>query len=175
VIGLIQRLYDVEKLAKGKPHQERRDLRQKYSVPLLEELRTWMDGQLFLPKSPTGEAARYTRNQWEALNRYVEDGRLAIDNNAAERLMKPVAIGRKNWLFVGSVEAGSRAAVLMSLVASCKLNQVEPWAYLRECFEKLAGRSPGDSLDDLLPDRRLKDHPSHRWSIGSLRQKERVT
>ena len=88
-----------------------------------------MDGQLFLPKSPTGEAARYTRNQWAALNRYVEDGRLAIDNNAAERLMKPVAIGRKNWLFVGSVEAGSRAAVLMSLVASCKLNQVEPWAY----------------------------------------------
>jgi transposase len=175
VIGLIQRLYDVERLAEGKAHQERRELRQKYSVQLLEELRTWMDGQLFLPKSPTGEAARYTRNQWEALNRYVEDGRLAIDNNAAERLMKPVAIGRKNWLFVGSVEAGSRAAVLMSLVASCKLNQVEPWAYLRDCFEKLAGRSPGDSLDDLLPDRWLNDHPSHRWSIGSLRQQERAT
>ena len=169
VIGLIQRLYDVEELAEGKAHQERRELRQKYSVPLLGELRAWLDGQLFLPKSPTGEAARYTRNQWAALNRYVEDGRLAIDNNAAERLMKPVAIGRKNWLFVGSVEAGSRAAVLMSLVASCKLNQVEPWAYLRDCFEKLAGRSPGDSLDDLLPDRWLKDHPSHRWSIGSLR------
>lgn len=73
---------------------------------------------------------------------------------------------RKNWLFVGSMEAGSRAAVLMSLVASCKLNQVEPWAYLRDCFEKLSARSPGDSLDDLLPD---------RWSIGSLRQKERAT
>jgi len=103
VIGLIQRLYDVERLAEGNEHQERRDLRQKYSVPLLEELRTWMDGQQFLPKSTTGEAARYTRNQWAALNRYVEDGRLAIDNNAAERLMKPVAIGRKNWLFVGSM------------------------------------------------------------------------
>jgi len=83
VIGVIQRLYDVERLAEGKEHQERRELRQKYSVPLLEELRTWMDGQLFLPKSPTGEAARYTRNQWATLNRYVEDGRLAIDNNAA--------------------------------------------------------------------------------------------
>ena len=90
------------------------------------------------PKSPTGEAARYTRNPWAALNPYVEDRRLAIDNNAAERLMKPVAIGRKNWLFFGSVEAGSRAAVLMSLVASCKLNQVEPWACLSDCFEKLA-------------------------------------
>jgi hypothetical protein len=89
------------------------------------------------------------------MNWYVADGRLAIDNNSAERLMKPVAIGRKNWHFVGTVEAGARAAVLMSLVASCKLNQVEPWAYLRDCFEKLPGRSPGVSLDDLLPDRWL--------------------
>jgi hypothetical protein len=134
-----------------------------------------MNGQLIPPKSPTSEAARYTRNQWAALHRYVEEGRLKIDINAAERLMRPVAIRRKYWLFVGSVEAGALAAVLMSLIASCKLNQVEPWAYLRDCFEKLAGRSPGDSLDDLLPDRWLKDHPSHRWSIGSLRQEERAT
>jgi hypothetical protein len=174
VIGLIQRLYDVEKLAEGKTHQERKELRQKYSVPLLAEFRTWLDGQQFLPKSPTGEAARYTRNQWAALNRYVEDGRLAIDNNAAERLMKPVAIGRKNWLFVGSLEAGSRAAVLMSLVASCKLNEVEPWAYLRDVFTKMAARTSSESLEDLLPDRWLAAHPSHRWSIASLRQQERT-
>jgi hypothetical protein len=145
--------------------------RQKYSVPLLAEFRTWLDGKQFLPKSPTGEAARYTRNQWAALNRYVEDGRLAIDNNAAERLMKPVAIGRKNWLFVGSVDAGSRAAVLMSLVASCKLNEVEPWAYLRDVFTKMAARTSSESLDDLLPDRWLAAHPSHRWSIASLRRR----
>ena len=142
---------------------------------MLAEFRTWLDGQQFLPKSPTGEAARYTRNQWEALNRYVEDGRLAIDNNAAERLMKPVAIGRKNWLFVGSVEAGSRAAVLMSLVASCKLNEVEPWAYLRDVLTKIATRTSSESLEDLLPDRWLADHPSHRWAIASLRQQERAT
>jgi ATP-dependent exoDNAse (exonuclease V) alpha subunit len=124
---------------------------------LLAEFRTWLDGQQFLPKSPTGEAARYTRNQWEALNRYVEDGRLAIDNNAAERLMKPVAIGRKNWLFVGSLEAGSRAAVL------------------RDVLTKIATRTSSESLEDLLPDRWLASHPSHRWAIASLRQKERAT
>jgi hypothetical protein len=122
-----------------------------------------------------GRAHTYTRNQWEALNRYVEDGRLAIDNNAAERLMKPVAIGRKNWLFVGSVEAGSRAAVLMSLVASCKLNEVEPWAYLRDVLTKIAARTSSESLEDLLPDRWLAAHPSHRWTIASLRQQERAT
>jgi hypothetical protein len=104
----------------------------------------------------------------------VEDGRLAIDNNAAQQLMKPVAIGRKNWLFVGSVEAGSRAAVLMSLVASCKLNEVEPWAYLRDVLTKIATRTSSESLEDLLPDRWLAAHPSHRWSIASLRQQERA-
>jgi transposase len=104
-IGLIRRLYDIEKLAKGKTRQKRKELRKKYAVPLLAELRAWLVGQQFLPKSPRGEPARYTRNQWAALNRYVEDGRMAIDNNAAERLMMPAAIGGKNWLFVGSVEA----------------------------------------------------------------------
>jgi transposase len=109
------------------------------------------------------------------MNRHVEDGRLAIDNNAAERLMKPVAIGRKNWLFVGSGEAGSRAAVLMTLVASCKLNELKPWAYLRDVLTKIAARTPCESLEDLLPDRWLAAHPSHRWAIASLRQQERAT
>ncbi len=78
-----------------------------YSVRLLEEPRTWMDGQQLLPRSPTGEAARCTRNPWAALSRYVKEGRLAIDDQMADRLMKPVAIERKNWLIVGRLEAGS--------------------------------------------------------------------
>ena len=85
--------------------------------------------------------------------------------------VKPVAIGRKNWLFVGSPQAGSRAAVLMSLVASCKANRVEPWAYLRDVFDRLP-TTP--DLDPLLPDRWLADHPQHRWQIADLRAAERL-
>ncbi|MEZ6041800.1 MAG: transposase [Planctomycetaceae bacterium] len=102
-----------------------------------------MDEQNFLPKSIIGQAATYARNQCTALNRYLEDGELSIDNNAAERTMKAVAIGRKNWLFVGSPEAGARAAVMMSLIASCKANEVEPWACLNDVLTQIpAGASP---------------------------------
>ena len=119
-------------------------------------------------------SATYTRNQWQALNRYVEDGDLSIDNNFAERAMRPVAIGRKNWLFVGSRKAGERAAVLMSLVASCKANHVEPWAYLRDVLTRLANKPSGQELEALLPDRWLDAHPEHRWHIAQRRQDERT-
>ena len=117
-----------------------------------------------------GKAATYTANQWKALNRYVADGDLSIDNNAAERAMKPVAIGRKNWLFVGSPTAGDRAAVLMTLVGSCKENQVEPWAYLRDVIAELPG---APDVESLLPDRWLASHPQHRWNIADQRKQER--
>ncbi len=109
-----------------------------------------------------------------ALNRYVEDGELSIDNNRAERAMRPVAIGRKNWLFVGSPQAGQRAAILMSLVASCKNNGVEPWAYLKDIFTRLAELPTEDTLAELLPDRWLKANPKHHWSIAERRREERL-
>ncbi len=140
-------------------------------MPLLSALQAWLDEQEFLPKSLIGKAATYTRNQWEALGRYVEDGDLSIDNNAAERAMKSVAIGRKAWLFVGSPAAGDRAAVLMSLVGSCKENHVEPWSYLRSIFKELPGNP---DLDALLPDRWLSNHPKHRWNIADQRKEERL-
>jgi hypothetical protein len=127
------------------------------------------------PKSPLGKALTYTRNQWAALRRYTEDGALAIDNNIAERAMRIPALGRKNWLFVGSRRGGERAAILFSLVASAKTNQVEPQAYLRNLFETLAdrrGASP-ETLEDLLPDRWLVSNPDHRWEIDQLRAEER--
>ena len=123
-----------------------------------------------MPKSLIGKAATYTRNQWEALNRYLEDGDLSIDNNFAERAMRPIAIGRKNWLFVGSEQAGHRAAVLTSLVASCKNNFVEPWAYLKDVLTKLPSNP---ELETLLPDQWLKDNPNKRWEIADRRQNER--
>ena len=108
-----------------------------------------------------------------ALNRYVESGELSIDNNAAERAMRPVAIGRKNWLFVGSPAAGDRAAILMSMIASCKRNGVEPWAYMKDVLQKLAAGPSPSVLGLLLPDKWLLANPNHRWEIDKIRRNER--
>lgn len=97
VLAVIGQLYKVERAAEDADAQARQSLRAEHSAPLLADLKAWLDDQEFLPKSVIGQAATYTRNQWDVLNRYVEDGDLSIDNNAAERSMKPVAIGRKNW------------------------------------------------------------------------------
>ena len=97
-----------------------------------------------------------------------------MDNNFAERAMRPIAIGRKNWLFVGSERAGRRAAILTSLVASCKNNLVEPWAYLRDIFTRLAHPTSASQLTELLPDVWLTANPDHRWGIAEIRRKERL-
>ena len=170
VLGLISRLYEVERATRETDASKRQTLREQHALPLLEELKSWLDAEDFLPKSLSGKAATYTRNQWSGLCRYIEDGTLTIDNNRAERAMKHVAIGRKNWLFVGSVPAGHRAARLMSLIASCKENHVEPWAYLRDVI----GSMPTcERLEDLLPDLWLKQNPEHRWEIADQRKEER--
>ena len=171
-LSLIQRLYEVESDRRLGPAARR-----VRSVPLLAEFRDWLHAECAsaLPKSPIGQAATYARNQWQALTRYCEDGELSIDNNAGERAMKIPALGRKAWLFVASRAGGRRAAILYSLVASCKANQVEPWAYLRDIFSRLpslANDSP-ELLDPLLPNRWLLDHPQHRWVIDDLRRKTR--
>ena len=136
---------------------------------MLAELGKWLDGETFLPKSLIGKAATYTRNQWTALNRYVEDGDLSIDN-FAERAMRPIAIGRKNWLFVGSQQAGHRAAVLTSLIASCKNNFVEPWAWLKDVLTKMPNKP---QLQELMPDKWLNVNPEMRWDIADRRKNER--
>ena len=105
-----------------------------------------------LPKSPLGEALSYALNNWAALQRYTEAGFLAIDNNAAEREMKRIAIGRKNWLSVGSPRGGQTAAVLLSFTSTCARLAVEPWAYLQDVLARLPAQPPGQ-LDELLPNR----------------------
>ena len=170
-LAVISRLYDIERAAKDATSPERQAVRAEHAAPLLEELQQWLDEQELLPKSLIGQAATYTRNQWAALGRYVDDGDLSIDNNISERAVKPVAIGRKNWLFVGNEQAGRRAGALMSLIASCKDNRVEPWAYLCDLFTRLPA-SP--DLEPLLPDRWLEQHPHHRWQIADLREEERA-
>jgi transposase len=178
VLALIQQLYAIERAAKGSTATEKLAIRQERSLPILTELERWLEAERphLLPKSPAGQAATYMTNQWAALNRYCESGLLSIDNNAAERAMKPCAIGRKNWLFVGSRTGGERAAVLLSLVQSCKQNQVEPWAYLRDIFDRLPRLGPNptpEKLEALLPDRWLKSHPDCVWQIDRLRHQGR--
>jgi transposase len=177
-LGVIARLYQLEATFAELSHEERRAARQERAAPILAEFRVWLDEQRpgVVPKSPIGQAMTYTLNQWDALLRYTEDGALSIDNNISERTVKIPAIGRKNWLFVASQEGGRRAAILFSLVAGCKANQVEPWAYLRDIFTRLPllGDSIApESLDSLLPDRWLADHPQHRWQLDQLRREER--
>ncbi len=121
--------------------------------------------QQVLPKSPVGRAIRYVLSRWDGLTRYCEDGALSMDNNLSERMVRPVAIGRKNYLFLGSDNGGKAAAILYSLMASAKANQVEPLAYVRDLLVQFSDKPP-DDLSELLPDQWLQTHPEakRRWS-----------
>ena len=128
-------------------------MRQDLAVPILGQFHAWLTAQRpqVLPKSPMGEAIGYALNNWEALRRYTEAGFLAIDNNVSEREMKRIAVGRKNWLTVGSPRGGQTAAVLFSFTSTCQRLGVEPWGYLRDALERLP-RHPSERLAELLPD-----------------------
>jgi transposase len=152
MIALIQQLYEVEHTAAELDPAARQALRQEQSVPLLAKVDAERQalGRVVLPKSPLGDAVRYLTNQWAALQRYVADGRVAIDNNRAENQLRLVAVGRKNWLFAGSFEGARRAALLYSLVQSCKLIDVSPYLYLKDVLLRVATH-PHRFLDQLTP------------------------
>jgi len=154
MLGKIQRLYRIEREAKekGLDAEAIRRLRQEQARPILEEMRVELERleAIVLPKSMIGEAVTYMRRQWAALNRYVEDGRLSIDNNSAERALRRVAVGRKNWLFAGSLAGGKRAAVIYSLIETCKRIGADPFRYLRDVLERLP-RMAGANLASLTP------------------------
>ena len=118
----------------------------------LDDLHAEALARVVLPKSPLGDAVRYLTNQWRALQRFVEDGRVAIDNNRAENQLRLVAVGRKNWLFAGSFEGARRAALLYSLVQSCKLVDVPPFPYLKDVLLRVATH-PQHLIDQLTPRR----------------------
>ena len=151
-LGFIHRLYDTEALLQGADADTRCTLRQKHSKPVLNEFKKWLDAHslVVLPKSAMGEAVGYALNQWVALNRYLDDGDLAIDNNAAERALRRVAIGRKNWMTLGTDEGGRWAATFFSLVATCQRHGIDTYAYLRDILGRL-GTHPHERLQELLP------------------------
>ena len=155
-LGYYRALYMLEggATANNFDDDQRLRMRQDLSVPLLEEFKAWLDKQRdqVLPKSPMAEAIGYALNNWSALIRYTEAGFLSIDNNVAEREMKRIAIGRKNWLFVGSENGGRTAAVLFSFTSTCHRLSIDPWAYLQDVLSRLP-RTSASQLAELLPDR----------------------
>ena len=151
-IDRIGALYAIEDEARGRPPDERRRLRQAKSRPLAEALNAWFVAtKLKLsPKSDLAKAIRYALGRWPALIGYLDDGRLEIDNNAAERSIRPLALGRKNYLFAGSDKGGERAAVAYSLIETAKMNSLNPEEYLRDILARIADH-PINRVADLLP------------------------
>ena len=148
----IGRLFDIERAAHGLPPDMRQRVRQSRAAPLVEELAAFLDATLprLSGKSDLAAAIRYARSRWEALTRYLADGRLEISNSAAERAIRPLALGRKNWLFAGSDNGGGRAAAMYTLIETAKLSGLDPEAYLRDVLGRIADH-PINRIAELLP------------------------
>jgi len=152
-LTLIQRLYRVEKQGRNLSPDDRRAHRDRHARPILDEMRLWLDQTLpqVPPTSATGKALNYLHNEWDKLIRYLDDGRLEIDNNAAENAIRPFVLGRKNWLFSDSVKGVNASANLYSLIETAKANGLEPYAYLRYLFAELPKAETVDAIEALLP------------------------
>jgi len=175
VLAKYQQLYDIEDRARMMSAEERLALRQSESVPVWRSLGEWLESQPaadVLPKSKLGEALGYLRNHWEPLQTYLSDGRVPMDNNEVEQLMKQVAIGRKNWLFIGSVAAGERAADFLTLVSSAVRNELDVWAYLKDVLDRLLA---GDTdYAALRPDVWRQAHPEAVREYRAVERRDRA-
>src|SRR5690349_7343059 len=149
----IAALYEIEARIRGKSAADRLVVRQAESKPLVTDLRTWFEAQLArLPaRGPLAEAIRYALNHWDGLQRFLDDGRIELDNNSVERAMRPVCLSRKNSLFAGSDEGGENWACLASLIETCKLNRVNPQAYFTDLLTRLVNGWPQNRIDELMP------------------------
>jgi transposase len=162
-LAFFGRLYAIEHDAEHLSPEARCALRQERSVPILNEMHTWLNEQLrgLRPKSPLTGAIKYSLKNWDALCRYTTDGNIPIDNNRTERTLRAQAVGRKNWMFLGSDNGGQTAAVLYSLIASAKRHHLDPEAYLTDVLRRLPAITNPLALRALLPDRWAATHPEH--------------
>lgn len=160
-IKIIHDLYAIERTSKNLAEDaaSRWERRKKHSEPLLTDLSTWMEEHVgrFPPKSLMGKALTYLKGHWDALRAFILDGRLEIDNGAAERALRGIAVGRRNWLFAGSDAGAERAVIIYSVIESAKLHGIEPYEYLRDVLDKLGSGWPMRRLDELMPDRWAAD------------------
>jgi len=152
-LDLIQKLYRVEKQARDFTAEERKSYRDTHARPVIDRLRLWLDTHRpqVPPKTATGAALTYLDEQWERLTRYLDDGRLAIDNNLTENAIRPFVVGRKNWLFSDSVRGVNASANLYSLIETAKANGLESYAYLRDVFTRLPAARTVEDIEALLP------------------------
>jgi transposase len=155
-MAIIKGLFDIERVAALLDEDERLQLRQRLSKPRLASLKQWLQDQTvmlhFLPKSKFGEAINYCLNRWDALCRFTDTGFLPADNNHSENGLRPAVLGRKNWLFAGSVEGGRTAAIFMSIIQTCKRLAIDPFEYMRDVLTRLPATKTSD-IDEFLPDR----------------------
>jgi transposase len=160
LLGMFQQLYDLEDRGKTFSIEERLLLRQREAAPVWQSLGEWLASEAaaqVTPKSKLGQSLGYLRNHWEPLQTYLGDGRLPIDNNDTEQLMRQVALGRKNWIFIGSVAAGERAADFLTLVSSAVRNDLDVWAYIKDVLDRLLAGST--DYESLRPDVWRQAHP----------------
>ncbi|WP_062060064.1 IS66 family transposase [Cellvibrio sp. OA-2007] len=152
-VAHIQKLYRIEAQLVGKTAEEKYTLRQQYAVPLLDEFKVWLDksAQQIPPKTALGMAVAYTLRQWEKLITYTQHGQLSIDNNRAERAIKPFVIGRKNWLFSNTASGAKASAILYSVIETAKANGLNPVKYVELLLTEIPKRDSGDYLENLMP------------------------
>jgi len=152
----IQKLYEIERISKeaGLNFEELKVVRNTKAAPILRGMWLWMQQQYLqvLPKSAIGKAVAYSMERWHKLSLYITDVRLNIDNNPVENSIRPVALGRKNYLFAGSHEAAKRSGMLYSLLSTCKMHGIEPYAWLKEVLQRIADH-PINKIQDMLPHR----------------------
>ena len=160
----IQKLYAIERKAKEEhyTHQQRYELRQQEALPILKVLGQWMKDQYqsVLPQSPIGKAIHYSLKRWDKLSLYATDGKLEMDNNLVENAIRPVALGRKNYLFAGSHKAAQNAAMLYSFLGTCKINNINPYEWLENVLSRIPNH-PVNKVEELLP---------HKWKAATSPQ-----
>lgn len=153
-IAMIKGLYDIEREAANLNEEDRQELRKKLAKPILTSLKNWLDQRAAfdLPTSALADAVKYCLNRWNELCLYADTGFVNIDNNLSENGLRPIVLGRKNWLFAGSVEGGKTAAIHMSIVQTCRRLKIDPFEYMQDIFTRLPSASIAN-IDDFLPDK----------------------
>ena len=148
----IDALFEIERAINGKSVEERRAVREQLSRPLVEDLEVWMRAERtkLSRGNDLAKAMDYMLKRWPAFTRFLDDGRVCLSNNAAERALRGIALGRKSWLFAGSDRGGQRAAAMYSMIVTAKMNDIDPQAWLADVLARIAGH-PASKLDDLLP------------------------